>query len=105
VTKSEASKPLAGKISRCDRWWRLLARLSQANMASADRKSCTPTSERVKVCEISTQLSRIAVLVSAQLKSSVSVLASWVVRRGCVVQRRDKATKKAVEGARGAPFI
>jgi hypothetical protein len=30
VTKSEASKPLAGWIESRDRWWRLLVRLSQA---------------------------------------------------------------------------
>jgi hypothetical protein len=34
------------------------------------------------MCGISTQMSRIAVLVSAQWKSSVFVLASWVVRGG-----------------------
>jgi hypothetical protein len=46
MTKSEASKPLAGKISRCDRGLRLLVRLSQANEASADRENCTSTAER-----------------------------------------------------------
>jgi hypothetical protein len=39
VTKSEASKPLARKIGRCDRV-RLLVGLSQANEASADREDC-----------------------------------------------------------------
>lgn len=63
-------------------------------MASADRENWSPTSERVEVCEISTQLSRITVLVSAQLKSGVSELASWVVRRGCVVQRAGQGDQK-----------
>lgn len=46
------------------------------------------------MCEICTRLSRIAVLVSAQLKSSASDLASWVARRGCVVQRAGQGDQK-----------
>jgi hypothetical protein len=78
VTKSEASKPLAGKIERCDRV-RLLVRLSQANGASADREDCN--SRERKSADLA-QWSRIAVLVSAQWLRDVLVLASWVVRRG-----------------------
>jgi hypothetical protein len=51
--------------------------------------------------EISTQWSRIAVLVSAQWENRVLVLASWVVRRVECGSERDKATKKALkEGGR-----
>jgi hypothetical protein len=48
VTKSEASKPLARKIGRCDRV-RLLVGLSQANEASADRKIATRESVKVQI--------------------------------------------------------
>jgi hypothetical protein len=46
------------------------------------------------MCGISTQLARIALLESAQLKSSVFVLASMVVQRGCVVQRAGQGDQK-----------
>jgi hypothetical protein len=57
------------------------------------------------VCEISTQLSRIAVLVSAQWKSSVFELASWVERRGCVVQRAGQGDQKGFAGGRKAEYL
>jgi hypothetical protein len=54
------------------------------------------------VREISTQRSRVAVLESAQWKSSVFVLASWLVRRGWVWQQRSARRPKGFSVWEGA---
>jgi hypothetical protein len=57
------------------------------------------------MCRISTQLSRIALLEIAQLKSSVFVLASMLVRRGCVVQRAGQGDQKGFEVGGQAQYL
>jgi hypothetical protein len=46
------------------------------------------------VCEINTQLFRVAILVSTQLENSVFELAAWVVRKWLWLRAESKATKR-----------